>query len=1326
MQPLNPFLAAFFKSSLVAQCHPVHHHVLLVPLTEVLLTYRETENGASTGDVVASDEFLSSHVLRIPLPAAAAAGKDRDSVVQSLRDVRGKARQFSTINGRSVLVKDSFVYGNKGFRAPAQAQILHDAVWYPDVFEPRQWLLYFISRPLVGTWEEVKISPAVLVHGVGDMPPADQARLQGPESSDSAVPRKKDIRSFHDLLNHFPMIARQMQAGLEGLFFEFTAVFEKPLPPPPSASAIPDPPPMGPIAAATKRARSGSLGPRAGAQESRHESRLSLPVTENFYAEDDEDVMRAALETAVTAAIDLFQGVDKQQLSLLGATTDLTGPLVEKLIERYVTENVHHLLFPRLCVMKRPEDLELEAKIRQMEFVDVSQLGIAIGGGSRAKHDLLIQLGPVTDEFKKISGARSPGEMMDTLLSTIKTVSQLTRTSKPQARGEEPASEKAFMTVNADTLVSLLLYVVIRSQVRCLQARITYVRNFIFVDDVESGEMGYALSTFEAVLAYLSMDSAGLRKASRRNKALWEATKKGSLAELRNIMEPSTSAIEDDGENDVYDDDGGGGGGGRDDGEHKGGDGCDGAQGSLRPGRRLSSTAWTFANGSSKVSSSSLGPAVPDRFSLGSGLGHVFPFQANGDVGAEFVPASRVKRVAMDTRSLSSESEISFHSRTASMGSIGSALEGDISVERLAHTSDSFGESVLMMAVQNERPASLRYLLSLSGYYPLDVVLQDVNNEDTTLLSAAIQLGHTELINMILDHALTLSTHEQATQYLSEQDIWGRSVGHYLFHAPYLIGRIGRLIPWRQRDKNGQTPLFALCRSYDHADYYDMVDAGMRVAREAQGDGQPLHVDDHVDGKGNTLLHIINDARLAARILHYCDVDVNATNEKRFTALMVASKYGRYDMVRCLFADPRVDVAARELRGLTAVELAKDDDVRNKIDDLGLFSTPAGRDGRITGVVRAYFVEDGSVRLVLKSAAPTDHDSYTVTTSRRSLAEFERLAQLLAQEHPASWIPTLTDMRSPFQLPTRPSRALLRDIQLRTDWFLRIMLNHPTLSTHEMLWEFFLVPELQLDAMEQRTGLKVETRMEKIKEEYEPMEEVREVEQFANHAKEMVRSVGYSTKSVTRRANMIGLATTDLHEALVLLHRQVAAVEFMPRRHVEALETYVKAMAPTYSSPQAALQTTLLAMQSTVQALLLSLSRPAMLIGKIWTARREADRNENSAGRSSRWPLGLLDETRQRLQDGKEQRARKSREEAEYASRELRYTQQTVAAELAGWQDMHEKMGKRAMREFARGMVVQERVRLGGMMRALRRVRRGPLGTSGGAAASEAAVAEGG
>lgn len=1156
-----------------------------------------------------------------------------------------------------------------GFKSLAQAQTQSDATWYPDVFEARQWLLYYISKPLIGTWEEIKIPPAILPTPVVPTP-ADAKKTNGESTEYSAV-KKKDIKSFHELLNNFPMIARQMQPGLEEIFTEFTIVFQKPLPAPPSAADIPDPQPDGPIATAMKRARSNSFNARTQAESSAN----SLPVTEDFYAEDEEDVMRASLETAVTTAIDLFQGVDKQQLSLLGATTDLTGPIVEKLIERYITENVHHLLFSRLTSLKRPEDLELEAKIRQMEYIDISQLGIAIDGGPKAKHDLIIRLGPAIEEFRKISNAMSPQEMLELLLSTMKTVSQLTGETGDD---QDQSAEKAIMTVNADTLVSLLLYVVIRSQVRNLQARLGYIRNFIFVDDVDSGELGYALSTFEAVLAYLSMDSAGLRRASRKNKALWEAAKKGSMSDLKKIMEPNTSAIDDESEDELP------------------------AQKSIR----RQSFTWSLTNGSSRPSSAGL--ATPNRLSNGSGLSHVFPFQTDGehddddDHHSATFRVARVKKVSMDTRSFSSDSEFSFHSLSASIGTIGSALEGDISVERLAQTSDSFGESVLMMAVQNGQLSVLKYLLSLGGYYPLQSVLEDMNNEDTSLLSAAVQLGNAEIIDTLLDCISSGVSHEQLVRYIQEQDIWGRSLGHYLFNSPALITRIGYLIPWRQRDKNGQTPLFALCRSYDHTDYYNMVEAGLKAAKVAQGDGQPLHVDEHVDGKGNTLLHIINDPRLALRILHYCDVDVNATNEKRFTPLMVASKYGRYDMVRSLFADPRVDLGAREARGLTAVELAKDEDVRNKIDDLGLFSLPPGQDGRITGVVRAFFVEDGTVRLVLKSAAPTDHDSYTVTTSRRSLSDFEQLGRLLAEENPASWVPTVTDTRSPFQLPSKPSRALLRDIQAKMDWFLRTMLNHPTLSKHEMLWEFFLVPELQLGTMEERTRLKIEARVERIREEYEPVQDLREVEQFVNHARETVRSVNYATKSATRRVNSVGVVTADMYDSLVLLHRSASTLVFLPVGHVTALEMYTRAMQPTQSTPHATLHTTLIAIQSTVQALLSALGRPTTMVAQIINAKREADRNQGSIGRSSRWPLGLLDDTRQRLQEEKEKKVQKWREEAGYMARELRYTQQTVAAELAGWQNMHDRMARRALREYARGMVLQERMRLEGMTRALR------------------------
>lgn len=112
MQPLNPFLNAFSQSPLVSQCNPPRHHILLVPPTGVLVSSRDTESGAPLTDVVASDEFLGSHVLRIA-SGKGPAGGGREAT-QNLREMRGKAKVYSTINGRSIVIKDNMIYTNKG------------------------------------------------------------------------------------------------------------------------------------------------------------------------------------------------------------------------------------------------------------------------------------------------------------------------------------------------------------------------------------------------------------------------------------------------------------------------------------------------------------------------------------------------------------------------------------------------------------------------------------------------------------------------------------------------------------------------------------------------------------------------------------------------------------------------------------------------------------------------------------------------------------------------------------------------------------------------------------------------------------------------------------------------------------------------------------------------------------------------------------------------------------------------------------------------------------------------------------------------------------
>lgn len=900
-----------------------------------------------------------------------------------------------------------------GFRSLNQAQLLNDTLYYPDVIEPQQWLIYMISKPLIGSLEHVSTIPPYLRDRAAK---AELSPGPAPTSSSAVPTKKKVVHSFNELLMLFPMIARQMQPGLEKLFEDFEVSFErfKPLPlPPPSPASM----------------RSGTSGMSSRAS-------VHSAVNGDIYKQAaDESEIRISLEAAITAAVDLFQRVDQSQLDLLASTTDLTGLAVDRLIERYVAEQLHDTtLFPRLCATQAAQDEELERKILDMENVDLTQIGIP-SIEQQKKKSLIKRINRGIVMFGKIGGAKSPQAMVEHLLDTARTLTKADDDGdsgdNTTASGEKPAT--TMVTMNADMLVSLLLIVVIRSKVPNLHACLSYMRNFVFSEDVEQGEIGYILSTLEAVLFHIAQDHT-LSAASRANERLWRSVRRGNIKAAKKILERGTKQDEEiPSSEDFSDEDQRSMISGLDglflndrevDEDNSSGSTTNGAVSppvmgpieeaitngtSEKDARRQSSGSSrstskdgphhgtvhisdeapakiprqdppeeedereletnkdgeiSAINGASLVNEGP--PQTEDVFDVltspSTGVSNIRIEELRSDGGddsdsikslqiaSKVLPPPRIaitrfnfKENNRSTSTLKlrfprsrSTGSISSNASDASMSSLvlsrpsTSQSQGDVfSADKLSRTRNPQGESLLMMAIQQRRPEMLAYLLK-TPFFDVDFILEDTNSDGATLLSAAAQVQKMESVDILMVELMRLSE-DTLEKYLKKTDVFGRTVAHYLFHTPELINRLGRWLPWKTKDKNGQTPLFALCRSYDHHRYREMVGMAIRQAQLAQRDNSRLHLDDHVDSKGNTLLHIAGDSGVA-RMLLRCDSDVNAVNEKGFTPLMVASKYGRVELVRTFFGDARVDLLAKELRGLTAVELAKDDEVRNRID----------------------------------------------------------------------------------------------------------------------------------------------------------------------------------------------------------------------------------------------------------------------------------------------------------------------------------------------------------------------------------------------------------
>lgn len=76
----------------------------------MLLTNKDSETDTLFTELVATEEFTGSHVLKVPPTTDVA--KENGNV----RESRNKAKQFTTLNGRTVVIKESYVYSNKGWQ----------------------------------------------------------------------------------------------------------------------------------------------------------------------------------------------------------------------------------------------------------------------------------------------------------------------------------------------------------------------------------------------------------------------------------------------------------------------------------------------------------------------------------------------------------------------------------------------------------------------------------------------------------------------------------------------------------------------------------------------------------------------------------------------------------------------------------------------------------------------------------------------------------------------------------------------------------------------------------------------------------------------------------------------------------------------------------------------------------------------------------------------------------------------------------------------------------------------------------------------------------
>lgn len=216
------------------------------------------------------------------------------------------------------------------------------------------------------------------------------------------------------------------------------------------------------------------------------------------------------------------------------------------------------------------------------------------------------------------------------------------------------------------------------------------------------------------------------------------------------------------------------------------------------------------------------------------------------------------------------------------------------------------GESVLSQCVINGKNEILCELLkNYESIFPLEDILEDETVDGSTLLIQALKYDNSEAARVIVEILECSCTEEELRIYINKADKHKRTAAHYLTHEVDILQRIGKYIDWKFRDSGGHTPLFTIFRSYDQQNYEKMMPASFRSAEKwYKSKYEQFEFSDHEDEKGNTLLHIIKNN--VSILLEYENIDINCTNKKGMTPLMLYARYNRLDNVRTIVRDSRI------------------------------------------------------------------------------------------------------------------------------------------------------------------------------------------------------------------------------------------------------------------------------------------------------------------------------------------------------------------------------------------------------------------------------------
>ncbi|CCH43529.1 hypothetical protein BN7_3080 [Wickerhamomyces ciferrii] len=359
------------------------------------------------------------------------------------------------------------------------------------------------------------------------------------------------------------------------------------------------------------------------------------------------------------------------------------------------------------------------------------------------------------------------------------------------------------------------------------------------------------------------------------------------------------------------------------------------------------------------------------------------------------------------------------------------------------------GDSLLALAILSNDYDTWKLLIDYEEIFTIEDILTDTTIADVNLLNLALNSENYEITNDLVDILLSSCTNEEIITYLNAKDSHNRSIGHYLFHYKDLIPKIGAFINWIDKDLNGQTPLFSVCRSYDTPEYSKMIREVFEVVDNWYTQNNSVFdYEDHIDNRGNTLLHILSSD--IDVLLKYSRINLNESNKKSYTPLMIYAKYNRIENIQKIIDDNRTEIVKSDRNNFNALDLSKNEIVSDLLDEKVFQAEALHYKETKVGAVRIR-LENGQWKIIIR--VQRDKNRSVVI---RNFNDIRNLIELVNIEYPNSFIPIDYYKRcfnAQLNFPAY-NKLKLNILVDQVNTFLGSLILNRSLLESELLWDF--------------------------------------------------------------------------------------------------------------------------------------------------------------------------------------------------------------------------------------------------------------------------------